>query len=330
MMGGKMWLESEVGKGSQFHFTLRLPPVASRPIQNLTENSLQAMRQTKVLVVDDKESNRRILKGILGRWGMNLTVAAGGAEALEKLSAAIREGKPFSLVLTDLHMPDMDGFTLAEKIRERKELSAVAIMMLSSSGKRGDGARCQELGISAYLLKPVRQSELRAAILSVFNSGEKEDRVPLLTRYSLDVTAVPPVSLRILLAEDNAVNQRLATRLLEKRGHQVTVAANGREAVAAVERGVFDLVLMDLQMPEMDGFEATASLRELEKETGKRLPVIALTAHALKGDRERCLEAGMDGYLTKPIRPQELDAALEAYTARKSGPAVLEAEPAHK
>ena len=210
-------------------------------------------------------------------------------------------------------MPDMDGFSLVEKIRQRKELSAVAIMMFSSAGKRGDGARCQDLGVSAYLLKPIRQSELRGAILRVLNAGDNKAQLPLVTRYTLGDAGAPPVSLRILLAEDNLVNQRLAMRLLEKRGHQVTVVANGVEAVAATEKNTFDLILMDLQMPEMDGFEATAALRKREKKTGIHLPVIALTAHALKGDREQCLEAGMDGYLSKPIRPQELDAVLDIH-----------------
>jgi PAS domain S-box-containing protein len=331
MMGGKMWVESEVGKGSQFHFTLRLPPVETRhaqsPSQNLSGYSLQTLHGVKVLVVDDGNTNRRIMHGILSRWGMSVTLADGGTQALQELSAASAEAKPYALVLTDLQMPDMDGFSLVEQIRAQKELSSIAIMMFSSAGQRGDGARCQKLGVSAYLLKPIRQSELRAAILRVVSAGDQKAQLPLVTRYTLHDTAAPPVSLRVLIAEDNLVNQRLAMRLLEKRGHQVTIAGNGQEAVAAAEKSAFDLVLMDLQMPEMDGFEATAALREREKETGIHLPVIALTAHALKGDRERCLDAGMDGYLTKPIRPQELDAVLEIHTARKSGQTAREPEP---
>jgi PAS domain S-box-containing protein len=328
MMGGKMWVESEVGKGSRFHFTLRLPPVEARHAQNPYELSLQTLQGVKVLVVDDSVSNRRIMHGILRRWGMNITLAEGGDQALEELSVASTEAKPYILILTDLQMPEMDGFSLVEKIRQRKELSGVAIMMFSSAGQRGDGARCQELGVYAYLLKPIRQSELRGAILRVLSAGDQNAQLPLVTRYTLHDTAAPPVSLQILLAEDNLVNQRLAMRLLEKRGHQVTVVGNGQEAVAATEKSTFDLVLMDLQMPEMDGFEAIAALREREKTTRIHLPVIALTAHALKGDRERCIEAGMDGYLTKPIRPEELDAALEIYTARKSGQTAREPEPA--
>jgi PAS domain S-box-containing protein len=328
MMGGKMWVESEIGKGSQFHFTVRFPPVEARHIQNSSDHPLTTLQGVKVLVVDDSVSNRRIMHGILSRWGMDITLADGGNQALAELSAALIEAKPYALVLTDLHMPDMDGFTLVEKIRQQKELSAAAIMMFSSAGQRGDGARCQELGVSAYLLKPIRQSELRGAILRVLSAGDQKAQLPLVTRYSLHDSAVTAVSLQILLAEDNLVNQRLATRLLEKRGHKVTVAGNGQVAVAETEKNTFDLVLMDLQMPEMDGFEATLALREREKETGIHLPVIALTAHALKGDRERCLDGGMDGYLTKPIRPQELDAVLEIYTARKSGQTAREPEPA--
>jgi two-component system, sensor histidine kinase and response regulator len=328
MMGGKMWVESEVGKGSRFHFTLRLPPVETHHVQNSSEHSLQTLRGVKVLVADDSATNLRIMQGILSRWGMDITLADGGNQVLEELSAARAAAAPYALLLTDLHMPDMDGFSLVEKIRQQKELSALAIMMFSSAGQRGDGARCQELGVSAYLLKPIRQSELLGAILRVLSAGDSKEQLPLVTRYNLQGMASPAVSLRILLAEDNLVNQRLATRLLEKRGHQVTLAGNGQAAVAATEKDTFDLVLMDLQMPEMDGFEATAALRGREKETGNHLPVIALTAHALKGDRERCLEAGMDGYLSKPIRPQELDAILETYTGRKSGQTPQKAEPA--
>ena len=328
MMGGKMWVESEVGKGSRFHFTLRLPPVETHHVQNPSEHSLQTLQGVKVLVVDDSATNRRIMQGILSRWEMKITLVDGGNKALEELSAARTAAAPYALLLTDLHMPDMDGFSLVGKIRQQKELSALAIMMFSSAGQRGDGARCQELGVAAYLLKPIRQSELRGAILRVLSAGDNKEQLPLVTRYNLQGVAAPPVSLRILLAEDNLVNQRLAMRLLEKRGHQVTLAGNGQAAVAATEKDKFDLVLMDLQMPEMDGFEATAALRGREKETGIHLPVIALTAHALKGDRERCLEAGMDGYLSKPIRPQELDAILEIYAGRKSGQTPQETEPA--
>jgi two-component system, sensor histidine kinase and response regulator len=191
-------------------------------------------------------------------------------------------------------------------------------MMLTSAGHRGDAQRCKALGISAYLLKPIRQSELREAIARVLGAKEQQGAIPLITRYSLYDARDPKNVLRVLLVEDNPVNQRLATRMLEKRGHRVMLAGNGREALEALEKGTFDLVLMDVQMPEMDGFQATGAIREKEMSTATHLPIIALTAHAIKGDRERCLAAGMDGYLTKPIRPRELDDVLKSYLARRA------------
>ena len=227
-------------------------------------------------------------------------------------------------------MPKMDGFTLIEQVRQRPELSTVTIMMLTSAGHRGDGARCQELGVAAYLLKAIRQSELREAIARVLGARPQGGAVPLVTRYSLLDARDPETVLRALVAEDNAVNQRLAVRMLEKRGHRVTVAGNGREALDALAKDTFDLVFMDVQMPEMDGLEVTAAIREREKVKGDgaRQPVIALTAHAMKGDQERCLAAGMDAYLTKPIRRQDLDAILEIYVAPRNStldtPEILE------
>jgi CheY-like chemotaxis protein len=215
-----------------------------------------------------------------------------------------------------MHMPDMDGFTLVEQIRKRPEVSTATIMMLTSAGHRGDAARCQELGVSAYLLKPIRQSELREAVARVLGAREQEGAIPLVTRFSLQDAREPDAFLSVLIAEDNLVNQRLAVRLLEKRGHQVAVAATGLEALKALEKEKFDLVLMDVQMPEMDGLEATVAIRQKEKGSGLHQAIVALTAHAMKGDREKCLAAGMDGYLTKPIRPQELDHLLAAYVAR--------------
>jgi two-component system, sensor histidine kinase and response regulator len=275
------------------------------------------LRGVKVLVVDDNSTNRRILEGMVLRWHMKPTAVDGAAAALAELSAALEAGEPYPLILTAMHMPGMDGFALIEQIRQRPELSAATIMMLTSAGHRGDAARCQELGVSAYLLKPIRQSELREAIARVLGAREHDGAIPLITRFSLHDAREPDAYLHVLLAEDNLVNQRLAVRLLEKRGHRVVVAANGLEALQALEKESFDLVLMDLQMPEMDGFEATAGIREKEKSTGLRQAVVALTAHAMKGDREKCLAAGMDGYLTKPIRPQELDQLLEIYVARR-------------
>jgi len=318
MMGGQIWVQSNVGQGTQFHFTMCLAVGATRVAEVETFVPQEVLRGIKVLVVDDNLTNRRILEEMLKRWEMRPALVEGGEEALGQLLEAAREGIPYSLILTDMHMPNMDGFELVERIREKPELSTATIMMLTSTGSQGSAERCRELGVSAYLLKPIRQSELREALTKVLGARKQSNHVPLLTRDSLEVERGPATCLHVLIAEDNAVNQRLARRLLEKRGHRVVAAANGREALEAIERHTFDLVLMDVQMPELDGLEATAALRAKEAGRAFHLPVIALTAHAMKGDRERCLAAGMDGYLSKPIRPQELDDLLELYTKRSA------------
>ncbi len=317
MMGGKIWMESEMGSGSQFHFTVRLGVADAKEIRLGTIAPPEILRGVRVLVVDDNRTNCRILEGMLTRWLMKPTSVNGGAAALAQLSAAREEGEPYNLILTDMHMPDMDGFALVEQIRHKPELATATIMMLTSAGHRGDAARCQELGVSAYLLKPIRQSELREAVARVLGAREHDGAIPLITRFSLQDAREPDAYLSVLLAEDNLVNQRLVVRLLEKRGHRVVVAGTGLEALQALEKESFDLVLMDVQMPEMDGLEATAAIREKEKSNGRHQPVVALTAHAMKGDREKCMAGGMDGYLSKPIRPQELDQLLEIYVARR-------------
>jgi PAS domain S-box-containing protein len=316
LMGGKMWVESEVGKGTQFHFTVRLE-TSEKPVEVGTIAPAELLRDVKALIVDDNRTNRRILEGMMKRWEMKLTSVEDGEEALAQLSSARSQGVPYALILTDMHMPNMDGFTLIERIRQRPELNTATIMMLTSAGHRGDGARCQELGVAAYLLKPIRQSELREAIARVLGAREQKGAIPLVTRYSLQDARDPETSLRVLVAEDNLVNQLLVTRLLEKKGHRVVMTSNGREALEALEKESFDLVLMDVQMPEMDGLEATAALRQKEKLKGDGIHqhVVALTAHAMKGDRERCLAAGMDAYLVKPIQPLELNKLLEDYGA---------------
>jgi signal transduction histidine kinase/DNA-binding response OmpR family regulator/HAMP domain-containing protein len=319
MMGGKIWVESELERGSQFHFTARVGIADTKVIEVGAIASPEILRAVKVLVVDDNRTNRRILEGMLGRWEMKSTSAQDGEEALAKLSEAHEAGAPFVLILMDMHMPKMDGFELIERIRQKKVSSTATIMMLTSAGHRGDAARCQELGVAAYLLKPIRQSELREAIARVLGAKEQKGAIPLITRYSLHDAREPSSFLRVLLVEDNPVNQRLASRLLEKRGHSVVVAANGLEALEALEKESFDLVFMDVQMPVMDGFEATAAIRKKERAGGVRLPIVALTAHAMKGDREKCLAGGMDGYLTKPIRPQEVEEILRSHLERRRG-----------
>jgi signal transduction histidine kinase/DNA-binding response OmpR family regulator len=317
-MGGNIWVESEPGQGTKFHFTAKLIVANPQAMRMGTAAPPQALRGVKVLLVDDNRTNRRILEGMLGRWEMKTTSLEAGEQALDELSAARRAGEPYRLILLDMHMPKMDGFTLIERIRQQPELTTATIMMLTSAGHRGDAARCRELGVAAYMVKPIRQTELREAIAQVLGARGHEGAVSLIARRSLHDEPNPSTSLRLLLAEDNAVNQRLMVKLLENRGHRVTVAGNGQEALKALEGEKFDLIFMDLQMPEMGGLEATAAIREKEQLSGDHHAIIALTAHAMKGDQERCLAAGMDGYLTKPIRPQELDAVLETYVARKS------------
>jgi PAS domain S-box-containing protein len=315
MMGGKIWMESEEGRGSHFHFTVRMGAADGQEIKVGSAAAPEILRGVRVLVVDDNSTNRRILEGMLKRWEMRPVSEKGGEEALAQLVSAREAGEAFGLIVTDMHMPKMDGFELVERIRRRPELSTATIMMLTSAGHRGDAERCQKLGVSAYLLKPIRQSELREAIARVLGAREQEGKIPLITRFSLGDARDGSDFLRVLVAEDNPVNQRLIVRLLEKRGHRVALADNGRQALAALEKESFDLVLMDVQMPEMDGFEATSAIRMKEKNSGLHQTIIALTAHAMKGDREKCLAEGMDGYLTKPIRPQELDEVLARYGA---------------
>ena len=308
MMDGRIWVESEPGAGSTFHFTGRFSRQKEPKTQLLSPEPVD-VRGLPVLVVDDNATNRRVLEEMLTNWQMKPTAADSGRAALTAMKQARNAGEPFSLVLLDVQMPEMDGFTVAERIKQDPQLDGTTIMMLSSVSQRGDIDRCRELGIATYLTKPIKRSSLLEAITNVLGMRPSDESPgPMVTRR-------PPVrsgkSLQILLAEDNAVNQRLAARILEKRGHTVTVAGHGREALAALENQPFDLVLMDVQMPEMDGFEATVAIREKEKATGAHIPIIAMTAHAMKGDRERCLEAGMDGYVPKPIRAEELYEAVE-------------------
>ena len=314
MMQGQLWLESEPGQGSTFHFTAHFGRSAARPRRGPSvEGQTISLRDMAVLVVDDNATNRRILQAMLAHWLMQPTLAAGGWEALAYMRAAKDAGKPYPLVLVDAQMPDLDGFALAEQIKRDPTLAGATIMMLTSAGQRGDVARCRELGIAVYLIKPIRQSELLEAILlALGKAGRPEERPSVFTRHSLREARR---KLRVLVAEDNVVNQALAVRLLEKQGHTVVVAANGKEALAILDNSAgraFDCVLLDVQMPELDGFEVTAAIRRQEEHTGRHLPIIAMTAHALKGDRERCLAAGMDGYISKPIQPLELFEVIES------------------
>ena len=314
LMGGRMWVESEPGVGSKFHFTARFEV---QKTASLGAVPLQvSLTDMPALVVDDNEVNRRILDEFLRKWSMKPVLVNGADAAIAELERAASRNCSYPLVLLDAMMPEVDGFALAKKIKESPNLANAIIMMLSSADQVADAARCRELGISVYLTKPVRQSELLDAIMSALGSVRTESR---------SGTVLPPEpilkgsrSLRILLAEDNPVNQRLAVRILEKWGHSLAVAGNGRKAVEVWEKERFDLVLMDVQMPEMSGLEATAAIREREKESGRRTPIVAMTAHAMEGDREKCLSAGMDHYVTKPIDQKKLFDAVESYASSRA------------
>ena len=313
MLGGKLWVESEPGQGSRFHFTVRFEIGAAAEMETQPTGPGDLI-DTPVLIVDDNETNRRILKNMVSQWGMQAAVARGSIEALSLLREAGERGHPFPLLLLDFHMPEMDGFALVREARKEGLLEETRVILVTSSGQRGDAARSRELGIVSYLTKPLRQAELHAAILMAMDAKvpEGSKRPAVITRHTLREYRS---RLRVLVAEDNVVNQQVARRLIEKRGHAVVVAGNGMEAVKALEMQDFDLVLMDVQMPEIDGFEATIRIRAAEEGTGRRQRIIAMTAHAMKGDRERCLECGMDGYLAKPIRAIELYDALEQVEA---------------
>ena len=314
MMGGRLWLESAPGRGTTFHFTAHFG-LADRPADR-APRAPGDLDGLPVLVVDDNATNRRILEEILANWRLAPVAVAGGGEALAELEARAA-GRPFALVLVDALMPGTDGFALAEQVRRRPDLAGAVILMLSPSGQAGSSACGREHGVAASVLKPVKQSELFDAVMTAVGRAAGAEAAP---------PGGPPARgeeggrLRILLAEDHIINQELAVRLLTRDGHLVTVAGNGREALRLLGEQAFDVVLMDVEMPEVSGFEATALIRAREQETGRRLPIIAMTAHAMKGDRERCLAAGMDGYVAKPVRPEELRAALRGVRPRPAAP----------
>ena len=311
IMGGKIWVESIPDKGSTFHFTSRVRSAAETPLAAPAGDSLAGV---PVLVVDDNATNRRILAETLAGWGMLVSMAADGPAALAQFERAVRASEPFRLVITDVHMPGMDGFALTRKIRESADLARPVVMMLTSSGQRDQVKRCRQEGVEACLTKPVRRAELRNAVRSALEPADRSVARAAASTAAKDSQgeAASSRQLRILLAEDNPVNQIVAIKLLERHGHTVAVVTNGREALGRLEIDRFDLVLMDVQMPEMDGFEATRELRSREARTGRHTPVIAMTAHAMKGDQERCLDSGMDGYVSKPIRPSALFSAIDA------------------
>ncbi|MHB8054888.1 MAG: response regulator [Candidatus Aminicenantales bacterium] len=329
LMKGKLDVESEIGKGSNFFFTAEFG-LHEDEGKAITPLRLSDLKDLPVLVVDDNATNRRILHEMLSHWGMKPVAVDGAAAAMEALRQAHLEGRPFRLILTDANMPEMDGFDLAAKIKEEPNYKDILIMMLSSSGFRGDSTRCRDLGLAAYLTKPVKQSLLLDAVMmSLGDKEESSGQDRLITRHSI---AQNRSRYNVLLAEDNVINQKLAVKILENRGHKVTVVENGEEAVAAMDKGKFDVVLMDVQMPKMDGFQATQEIRRREITTGAHQPIIAMTAHAMVGDKEKCLASGMDGYISKPLKPLDLLRTIEEILAHRSesaeGDLVLEVDPA--
>jgi CheY-like chemotaxis protein/HPt (histidine-containing phosphotransfer) domain-containing protein len=304
MMNGRIWVESQVGQGSRFQFTARFG-VAQDAHESRVPAVQTELRDLPVLVVDDHATNRRILEEVLRNWGMRPTAVNSARAAWEELERAAGAGEPYPLVLLDGHMPEMDGFSLAAQIQRSPPLAGATLVMLTSVGQPEDVARCRELGITGYLMKPIKQSELLAVLLAALDRDRTHEPPP---------APAPPTarqrSLDVLVVEDNPVNQKLAMRLLEREGHLVTLARHGKEALAILQQQRFDLVLMDIEMPELDGLETTALLRQREQGTGRHVPILAMTAHALKGDSERCLKAGMDGYLSKPVHARDLREAI--------------------
>jgi CheY-like chemotaxis protein/HPt (histidine-containing phosphotransfer) domain-containing protein len=311
LLGGEMRVQSIVGRGSEFSFTIPLP--VETPAARAAA-SLVPLNGRRALVVDDNETNRRIVSEMLRTAGMTVDEAPAGEAGLDALHRQQRAGKPYHLAILDFQMPGLDGFQLAAVVRADPDLRATRILLLTSAGQRGDGQRCRELGIEGYLTKPASRPELTEAVAAVLSADPSRERV-VVTRHTIEEARR---RLEILVAEDNPVNQEVAATMLRRRGHLVDLVDDGRAAVAAAARKHYDLVLMDIQMPELDGFEATRAIRALP--AGADLPIVALTAHALSGERERCLAQGMNGYLAKPFKSHELYAIVEAMATPGAAP----------
>jgi len=327
MFGGELTVESEPGVGSVFRFNARFA-LADPASRKFAKPARELERDLRVLVVDDNTTNRWILRETLSSWGVSIAEAASGAEGLDRLWAAARNGDPYHLALVDMNMPELDGLEFGRLVRQDSSICETLLVMLTSSGKRGDAAKVRESGFAAYLNKPVRQSQLFDAIVTVLGEVEaskQEGREPeLITRHLLREAGIERQTeghaFRILVAEDNAVNQKVAVRLLEKRHFSVACAENGEEAVQRFKDEPLDLILMDCQMAKMSGYEATREIRRIESESlvGRRIPIVAMTANALAGDREKCLDAGMDDYLSKPINAKLFYSTLDKWLVEET------------
>ncbi|MBI3307540.1 MAG: PAS domain S-box protein [Candidatus Omnitrophica bacterium] len=317
LMGGNLWVESPAtlphihggGMGSTFHFDIRLGVIETEEAE--VNPRFVSLSGLEVLIIDDNVTNARVLKEMIAGWKMKPTVAHNASEAMSLLNQGKSSGIPFDFAIIDSYMPETDGFELVRQIMAQPEFNKLKIIMMTYIGSRGDAEKCRKFGIPAYLTKPVHQSQLLDTLMTLLTPNAAIDSVALITKHSIKESKK---HLRILLAEDNLVNQQVALRILEKRGHNVFVADTGRKVVEAVKKETFDMVLMDIQMPEMDGFEATELIRRRERESGSHLTIIAMTANAMEGAREKCLQAGMDGYLAKPIRSQELFELIDKFT----------------
>jgi CheY-like chemotaxis protein/HPt (histidine-containing phosphotransfer) domain-containing protein len=326
MMGGQIGVETEEGRGSTFWFAVDMEkqPKSRHPEKVLPQN----IREARILVVDDHETNRLVFREMLRSWGCRFEEATDGIQALEKLAEARKGGDPFWIALIDMQMPGMDGKTLGKKIKADPGIRDTRLVMLTSVGHRGESAKLQQIGFAAYLTKPIKVSHLYdclVTVLSVSAGGVKDSNLPIITRHTLREEKKRRI--RILVAEDNVVNQKVALRILEKLGYGADTVANGQEAVTALETIPYDLVLMDVQMPDMNGYEATRLIRDPGSQVLRHdIPIIAMTAHALKGDRDKCLEAGMNDYLSKPVTALALEDMLDRHLTASAPAGVIVSE----